>query len=76
MTPTGSWTVTPDEERYVEAFCGIDWASDHHDIAIVDDKGAVLAKERVANDAVGFARLLELFADAGDTADYLIPVAI
>lgn len=76
LTPTGSWTVMSDEERYVEVFCGIDWASDHHDIAIVDDEGAVLTKERVANDAVGFARLLELLADAGDTADDLIPVAI
>lgn len=76
LTPTGSWTVLPDEERYVEVFCGIDWASDHHDIALVDAEGTVLSKERVANDAAGFARLLELLADAGDTADNLIPVAI
>jgi hypothetical protein len=28
----------------MELFCGIDWASDYHDIALVDAEGSVLAK--------------------------------
>ena len=57
-------------------YCGIDWADDHHDIAIIDDTGTVLVKERVGNDADGFARQLELLAEAGDSPEDPIPVAI
>jgi transposase len=32
--------------------------------------------ERIGNDLVGFARFVELLADAGETADDLVPVAI
>ena len=42
--------------------CGIDWAEDHHDVAIVDEHGAVIVAERIGNDAAGLARLLELLA--------------
>ena len=31
------------------ATCGIDWAQDHHDIAIVDTDGQLLAKRRIPN---------------------------
>ena len=27
--------------------CGIDWAEAHHDIAIIDDAGRVLARRRI-----------------------------
>lgn len=57
-------------------YCGIDWAEAHHDVAVVDDTGKVVARERVGVDAAGFVRLLELLADAGDTAEDPIPVAI
>jgi hypothetical protein len=57
-------------------YCGIDWADDHHDIAIIDDTGTVLVKERVGNDADGFARQLELLAEAGDSPEDPISVAI
>lgn len=57
-------------------FCGIDWAEAHHDIAVIDDAGAVVARARIGNDAAGFARLLTLFAEAGDTPEDPIPVAI
>jgi transposase len=57
-------------------YCGIDWASDHHDVAVVDDDGRVVARGRVGNDAAGFAQLLTLLAEAGDTAEHPIPVAI
>ena len=47
-------------------FCGIDWAEDHHDIALVDQDGTLLAKRRIGDDAAGFAALLQLLAEAGD----------
>jgi transposase len=38
-------------------FCGIDWSDDHHDVAVVDDNGAVIAQLRIGNDAEGFGQL-------------------
>lgn len=57
-------------------FCGIDWAEDHHDIAIVDEHGTQLAKRRIGDDAAGYASLLELLAEHGETAEQPTPVAI
>jgi transposase len=57
-------------------YCGIDWATDHHDVAVVDGDGRVVARGRVNNDAAGFAQVLTLLAEAGDTAANPIPVAI
>jgi hypothetical protein len=57
-------------------YCGIDWASAHHDVAVVDGDGRVVARGRVGNDAAGFAQLLTLLAEAGDTAKHPIPVGI
>jgi transposase len=56
--------------------CGIDWAEDHHDVALVDAGGALVAKRRITDDAAGFELLLQLFADVGDSAEDPIPVAI
>jgi transposase len=60
----------------LDAFCGIDWAEDHHDIALVDRDGGLLARLRVSDDAAGLARLLELLAGHGDSPDDPVPVAI
>lgn len=57
-------------------YCGIDWAEDHHDVALVDHDGTLIAKRRISDDAGGYALLLQLLADAGDDADAPIPVAI
>jgi transposase len=57
-------------------YCGIDWATDRHDVAVVDGDGHVVARGRVSNDAAGFAQLLTLLAEAGDSAKDPIPVAI
>lgn len=57
-------------------FCGVDWAEDHHDIALVDAGGKQLAKLRITDDAAGFAKLTGLLAEHGDTATAPIPVAI
>jgi transposase len=57
-------------------FCGIDWATDHHDIAIVDHDGRVVASGRVENTASGFTQLLAMLADAGEDPQEPMPVAI
>ena len=36
-------------------YCGIDWATAHHDVAVIDDDGRVVARGRVGDDAAGFA---------------------
>lgn len=56
--------------------CGIDWASEHHDVALVDQDGTLVAKRRINDDAQGYQQLLDLLADAGDSPGVPIPVAI
>lgn len=60
----------------MDVFCGIDWAEDHHDIALVDSGGRLLARARISDDAAGLARLLELLAENGDSGEAPVPVAI
>ena len=60
----------------MDVFCGIDWAEDHHDIALADRDGNLLARQRISDDAAGLTRLLELLAGHGDVPDDPVPVAI
>src|SRR6266566_2554103 len=60
----------------MDVYCGIDWAEDHHDIAVVDRDGKLLARRRISDDAGGLATLLALLAEHGDTAGDPVPVAI
>ena len=60
----------------MDVFCGIDWAEDHHDIAIVDRDGKLLARRRINDDAAGLAQLAGLLAGHGDSAEDPVPVAI
>ena len=60
----------------MDVFCGIDWAEDHHDIALVDRDGQLLARRRISDDAAGLAALLSLLAEHGDDGEDPIPVAI
>lgn len=48
-------------------FCGIDWASDHHDVALVNGDGRLIARRRIGNDAAGLAELLAMLAETGDS---------
>lgn len=57
-------------------FCGIDWADAHHDVALVNEEGALVASARITNDLDGLSRLLELLADAGERPTELVRVAI
>lgn len=67
-------------------WCGIDWAERHHDVALVDETGRLLARRRIDSGPVGFAELLELLAEhrvpeepvtvAIETARGLLPAAL
>jgi transposase len=67
---------TDTEGTPMTVYCGIDWSEDHHDVAVVDPTGQLLAKQRISDDAAGFGQLLGLLAEAGDSPDQPIPVAI
>jgi len=45
--------------------CGIDWAEAHHDVALVDQDGTVVARERIGTGVEGFTRVVELIAEHG-----------
>jgi len=60
----------------LDVFCGIDWAEDHHDVALVDAGGQLLARLRITDDAAGLAALLELLAQHGDSGQDPVPAAI
>ena len=60
----------------MDVYCGIDWAEDHHDIALVDRDGKLLARRRISDDAAGLAQLLDLLAEHGDSPEDPVPVAI
>jgi transposase len=60
----------------MDVYCGIDWAEDHHDIALADRDGQLLARRRISDDAAGLAQLLALLAEHGDSPDDPVPVAI
>src|SRR3954453_9881265 len=57
-------------------FCGIDWAEGHHDIALVDDDGRLVAKRRINENLDGVAELTAMLVAAGDSAEAPIPVEI
>jgi transposase len=57
-------------------YCGIDWAEKHHDVALIDDTGQLLAKRRITDDMAGYRLLLDLLAEYGDPKDDPIPIAI
>lgn len=58
------------------ASCGIDWADDHHDVAVVNGEGKLIGKRRITDDAAGLRAVLELLASCGDTPADPIPVAV
>jgi transposase len=60
----------------VTLFCGIDWAQTHHDVAIINNDGDLVAKKRIPDDPEGFAQLIDMLTDAGEDAGSAVPVAI
>jgi transposase len=53
-------------------FVGIDWSENHHDVCIVDERGELLAKERVADGLHGVARLHAVVAEHSDDPNNVI----
>ena len=53
------------EEVTLTITCGIDWAEAHHDVALIDKQGVVLARSRIETDAAGFSMLLALTVEHG-----------
>jgi transposase len=54
----------------VRLFAGDDWAEDHHDVEVMDERGLVLGKVRLPEGVAGMARLHELVgAHLGDDRD-------
>ncbi|MDQ2729616.1 MAG: IS110 family transposase [Actinomycetota bacterium] len=47
-------------------FVGDDWAEDHHDVAVMDEAGKVLARRRLPEGVAGVAELHELLAGLAD----------
>jgi transposase len=60
----------------VAAYCGIDWAEGHHDIAVVNDEGKLIAKRRIEESLDGLAEFTAMLGAAGDSPEAPIPVAI
>ncbi len=70
------WAKVTTLEACLTITCGIDWAENHHDVALVDEAGKLVAKRRISDDVQGYRLLLELLAEVGDSAGEPIPVAI
>ena len=55
-------TVGPrgrDEEKWMAPVTvGIDWAEGHHDVAVMEEAGAVVGKTRIDTGVAGFTELL------------------
>jgi len=60
----------------MQRWCGIDWAEHHHDIAVVDEAGALVDKVRIEDTAAGFIQLMDLLAVHSQGCETPIPVAI
>ena len=56
--------------------CGIAWAENQNDVALVDGAGQLVAKRRISDNVEGYRQLLQLLVEAGDTAQDPIPVAV
>ncbi|MFD8839749.1 IS110 family RNA-guided transposase [Streptomyces griseofuscus] len=57
-------------------YCGVDWAESHHDVALVNDAGDLLAKRRILDNAEGYRVLMDLLVEYGDSPSDPIPVCI
>lgn len=52
--------------------CGVDWASDHHDASIVNERGMEVKQLRIDDDMDGYRKLLNALEELGGD----IPIAI
>ena len=52
--------------------CGIDWASDHHDVSIVNERGIEVKRMRIEDSLKDYRELVQILRDLGGE----IPIAI
>jgi transposase len=69
-------TIVSKGESSVAVYCGIDWAEGHHDIALIDSDGTLIAKRRINETPDGIAEFTAMLTAAGDSEAEPIPVAI
>jgi transposase len=63
------------EEEQLMIFVGDDWAEDHHDVAVLDEEGKVIARRRLPEGVVGIAGLHALLAEhASDPAEVAVGI--
>jgi hypothetical protein len=53
-------------------FVGVDWAEAHHDICILDEAGALLARKRIPDTLPGVRALHELLGEHAEEPDEVI----
>jgi len=51
-------------------YAGIDWADEHHDVAVIDEQGKQLTKKRVPHTAEGLVDLIAVLKQVGDVAEH------
>jgi transposase len=59
----------------VSITCGIDWAQAHHDVALSDEQGQIVARRRIDTGLQGYRELLGLLAEHSDDPTS-VPIAI
>ncbi len=58
-------------------FVGVDWAEDHHDLCVMAEDGAVLAKRRVPDSVMGIGELHALVAEhANDDESVVVGIEV
>ncbi len=55
--------------------CGIDWAESHHDVAVLNETGEVLARRRIDTGVSGFSQLINLLSEHAENPAE-VPVGI
>lgn len=60
----------------MNVYCGIDWAEGHHDIAVVDTEGKLLASRRIGDDLAGLNKLCTILTEHSHPDQTPVPVAI
>src|SRR3954447_9887115 len=63
------------ERRTVSVTCGIDWAEAPHDVALTDEQGQIVARQRIDTGVRGYGELLQLLAEHADEPT-AVPIAI
>ena len=53
-----------------QIYCGVDWAEDHHDVAVIDADGRLLVKQRITDDLDGLSTLTGLLAEHAGTSEF------